>query len=431
MTRLFSCLWIAAFALLLGACTNHVKPAPTGGTTATTASTPRAPVLLVSIDGYRTDYLKRKQSPALTALAASGVRAKWMQPSFPSLTFPNHYTLVTGKYPDHHGIIHNSMYDRKLGRFSLGREEAVTDGHWWDEAEPVWVTADKHGLTTATMFWPGSEAEIHGHRPDYWLPYNGDFTAGQRVDQVLAWLDLPADQRPDFLTLYFDHVDHAGHEYGPDTPEVNRAIRHVDHAISQLVTGLKARGLFDKINIVVVSDHGMAAVPEGNQILIDKLIDLEHVHIVSMGVLAGFNLKPKYADDVRKALLQEHSHMRCWEKGHFPARFHYGHNPRTPDISCLADVHWSISDSVWLAKRTNPPARGQHGYDVASPLMRALFIAHGPAFRHGVVIDGFPNVDVYALLAQLLDIPALPGDGSLEAFQSALHKTTAAPDQVP
>lgn len=403
--------------LLLAGCASVGDRATPPVAAAGDTSTP--PLLLVSIDGFRADYLARNQSPTLEALAASGVRAKWMQASFPTLTFPNHYTLVTGDYPNNHGIIGNSMYDAELGRFSLSNADAVTDGRWWHEAEPIWVTADKQGLTTATMFWPGSEAKIHGYLPDYTRPYNGDVTARERVDQVLAWLDLPAAERPDFLTLYFSAVDHAGHEYGPDTPEVNTAIRRVDSAIAHLVTGLKARDLFRHINIVVVSDHGMAAVPEDNSILMDTLIDMDHVYIVSMGVLAGFNLKAEYADSVADALLTEHPHMRCWREGHFPARLHYGTNPRTADISCLADIHWRISTSDWLEDHPHP-LLGNHGYDNANPLMRATFIAHGPAFPDGMVIDGFPNIDVYPLLAHLLGIQPQPSDGSMAPWHDVL-----------
>ena len=187
-----------------------------------------APLLLISIDGYRHDYIDRGFSPNLAALARDGVRARSMQPSFPSLTFPNHYTLVTGLRPDHHGIVHNTMDDPQLGHFDLGDRRAVSDGRWWDEATPLWITADRHGLKTATMFWPGTEADIQGMHPDHWRPYDGDVTADQRVVQVLAWLDLPGDQRPGFLTLYFDAVDHAGHDYGPDSPQVDQALRDTD-----------------------------------------------------------------------------------------------------------------------------------------------------------------------------------------------------------
>ena len=174
-----------------------------------------APLLLISIDGYRHDYIDRGLSPTLAMLAKNGVQAASMQPAFPSLTFPNHYTIVTGLTPDHHGVVNNTMFDPQLGKFSLASRKAVSDGRWWVEGTPIWETADRHGLRTGIMFWPGSEAEIHGYRPDYWKPFDGAMLPEQRVDQVLAWLDLPADRRPSFLTLYFDAVDHAGHVHGP------------------------------------------------------------------------------------------------------------------------------------------------------------------------------------------------------------------------
>lgn len=381
----------------------------------------KAPLLLVSIDGFRADYLQRGESPTLAALAGKGVRAKWMQPSFPSLTFPNHYTLVTGLYPDHHGIVNNTMYDPELGKFSLSRHKAVGDGRWWAGGEPIWVSADKAGLKTATMFWPGSEAEIHGYRPDHWQPYDGKVTADQRVDKVLAWLDLPAAERPDFLTLYFDDVDHAGHRYGPDTPEVNAAIRHVDKALAHLVEGLKARHLFDRINIIVVSDHGMTSTPEGQVVLLDKVINLDHVHVVAMGILAGVTPRPGHEDEVAAKLLESHPHMTCWRKQDIPARYHYGNNPRIPPLDCLADDGWQITSSDYLARREFPMSLGNHGYDNNDPHMRALFIARGPAFRKGLTVSAFPNVDVYPLMTHLLGIKAQPHDGNFQTVEDMLE----------
>ena len=246
-----------------------------------------APLLLISIDAYRADYINRGLSPTLAMLAKDGVQADSMQPSFPSLTFPNHYTLVTGLRPDHHGIVNNTMVDPQLGKFSLSNRKAVSDGRWWDEGTPIWETADAHGLRTATMFWPGSEANIQGHHPDEWKPFDGAVTADARVDQILAWLNVPAAQRPTFLTLYFDAVDHAGHEYGPDSPQVNDALRNTDAAMARLVRGLKQDGLFDQMNIIVLADHGMASVPLANSVMIDTLVPIDQVQTVSMGVLAG------------------------------------------------------------------------------------------------------------------------------------------------
>jgi predicted AlkP superfamily pyrophosphatase or phosphodiesterase len=295
-----------------------------------------APLLLISIDAYRADYITRGLSPTLAMLAKDGVHADSMQPAFPSLTFPNHYTLVTGLYPDHQGIVNNTMVDPQLGKFSLGNRKAVSDGRWWDEATPIWEDADAHGLRTATMFWPGSEADIHGHHPDEWKPFDGAVTADARVDQVLAWLNGPAVQRPTFVTLYFDRVDHAGHGFGPDSPQVDDALRNTDEAIARLVRGLKQDGLFDKMNIIVLADHGMASVPLTNSILIDQLIPQDTVQTVGLGILAGFNPKSTDAKSladfaaVERRLEQPQPHMQCWDKTRVPARLHYGSNPRVP-----------------------------------------------------------------------------------------------------
>jgi predicted AlkP superfamily pyrophosphatase or phosphodiesterase len=396
--------------------------------TATAAATTGAParLLLISIDGYRHDYLERGLSPTLATLAGSGVQAASMQPAFPSLTFPNHYTIVTGLTPDHHGIVNNTMFDPRLGKFSLASRKAVSDGRWWAEGTPIWETADQHGLRTGTMFWPGSEADIHGHHPDYWKPFDGKVTAEQRVDQVLAWLDLPADQRPIFLTLYFDAVDHAGHVYGPDTPQVNDALRETDAALARLVQGLKQRGLFDRINLIVVSDHGMAAVPASNSVLIDRLIQLDQVNTVSMGILAGFNPKSDDTADranfakIEQILEQPQQHMQCWDKTRVPARLAYGKNPRVPQLLCLANTHWRISTSDYVSKRKDRLSLGEHGFDNAEPLMQALFVARGPAFRTGAKVPAFPNVDVYPLMAHLLHIPAAANDGSYDAVKDML-----------
>lgn len=386
------------------------------------SATRPTPLLLVSIDGYRADYLERGLSPTLAMLARHGVHARAMQPSFPSLTFPNHYTLVTGLRPDHHGIVNNTMYDAQLGKFSLGNRKAVSDGRWWAQGTPLWETADRQGLRTATMFWPGSEADIHGRHPDYWKPYDGTVTPDQRVDQVLAWMDLPPDQRPRFLTLYFDAVDHAGHSYGPDTPQVDAALRGTDQALARLVQGLKARGLFDQINLIVLADHGMASVPLEHSVLIERQIDLDAVQVVSLGVLAGFNPKPGHDFAAIEAKLERpHPHMQCWDKTRIPARLHYGRNPRVPQLLCLANVGWRITTADYLASRAGHVSLGEHGYDNAAPQMRALFVAHGPAFREGVTVPSFPNVDVYPLMAHLLGLQPEPNDGNYDAVKDMLE----------
>ena len=387
---------------------------------------PPAPLLLISIDAYRADYIDRGLSPTLAMLARDGVHAASMQPSFPSLTFPNHYTLVTGLRPDHHGIVNNTMVDPQLGKFSLSNRKAVSDGRWWDEGTPIWETADAHGLRTATMFWPGSEANIQGHHPDEWKPFDGAVSADARVDQILAWLHVPAAQRPTFLTLYFDAVDHAGHEYGPDSPQVNDALRNTDAAMARLVRGLKQDGLFDQMNIIVLADHGMASVPLANSVMIDTLVPINQVQTVSMGVLAGFNPAsntPAASSDfaaIERTLEQPQQHMRCWDKTRVPKRLVYGSNPRVPQLLCLADVGWRITTTQYAASHAGHVSIGEHGYDNADPLMQAVFVAHGPGFLNGTKVPAFPNVDVYPLMTHLLQIPAAPNDGDYDAVKGML-----------
>jgi len=414
----FHLLLCPLLALFAGCATPQAK--------APAAEQAHAPLLLVSIDGYRHDYIERGLSPTLSALARDGVHAVSMQPSFPSLTFPNHYTIVTGLRPDHHGVVNNTMSDPALGKFSLGSRNAVSDGRWWAEGKPIWENADRHGVRTGIMFWPGSEAEIHGMRPDYWKPFDGAMTPEQRVDQVLAWLDLPADQRPGFLTLYFDGVDHAGHLHGPDSPEVDQALRDTDAAMARLVDGLKQRKLLDRINLIVLSDHGMASVPLDNSVLIDQLAPIDQVQTVSMGIVAGFNPKSDSAadrdafDKVAAALEQPHPHMQCMDKSQVPARLAYGSNARVPQLLCIAELHWRITTSDYVAKRKSRMSIGEHGYDNIEPDMQALFVAHGPAFEQGQTAPAFPNVDVYPLMTHLLGLPADHNDGDYQAVSGML-----------
>ena len=419
---------LAALALTACATPPTAPPAHVAAMPITSSAVPRpVPLLLISIDAYRADYLQRQLSPTLEMLAAHGVRAEAMQPSFPSLTFPNHYTLVTGLYPDHHGIVANDMYDPVLGAFSIHDRKARNDPRWWDEATPIWVTADAHGLRTATMFWPGSEAPIHGRYPDQWLPYDGKITPDQRVDQVLAWLDEPPAQRPDFITLYFDRVDHAGHDFGPDSPQLDAALRQNDAALARLVAGLKARGLFDRINIIVVSDHGMASVPREHTVLLDRLFPVDAVRVVALGPVAELDPRSATAADqaafagIEARLIAPQQHMQCWDKTHIPARLHYGSNPRVPQLVCMAEVGWRIETQEQIARRGKPASIGDHGYDNAAPSMRALFIAEGPSFRSGLVVPEFPNVDVYPLMLHLLGLPPQHADGDYDAVAPMLR----------
>jgi predicted AlkP superfamily pyrophosphatase or phosphodiesterase len=372
------------------------------------------PVLLVSLDGFRADFLSRGVTPVLSQLAKGGVQAA-MRPAFPSETFPNHYTLVTGLYPDHHGIIDNTMDDPVLGHFTM----ATTDPRWWDEAEPLWISADRQGLKTASMFWPGSDRAIRGARPDFWKPYDKSFLADDRVDQVLAWLDLPQDQRPSFITFYLDLVDTVAHREGPDSPATNDALRSTDASMGRLIEGLKGRGLLDHINIIVVADHGMAATSEQGLVYLDDIVDAKAIHTVTAGAVSELSMTPEAAPGAEAKLLALRRHARCWRKAALPAALHYGANPRVPPIVCIAEVGWYITTHARVEAMKTPLNKGSHGYDPKSPLMAALFIAHGPAFKAGVTLKRFDNVDVQPLMAQLLGIPVPRGDGTASVFVPA------------
>lgn len=382
-------------------------------------SAQRPVVVLLSVDGLRPRDVTAEHMPHLSRLAAEGVRAQGMRPSYPSLTFPNHYALTTGLRPDRHGIVHNSMRDAELGEFRLSIRDAVGDGRWWG-GEPVWVGAQKAGLRTATLFWPGSEAAIAGVRPTTWLAYDESMTAQARVDQVLDWLAQPAAQRPAFVTLYFDQVDHQSHHHGPDSEQARSAIRDTDSAIGRLADGLAARGQLDRINLVVVSDHGFASVPQGQVVAIEDMATPEQAVVHSVGQVIGFSPNPGHETEVERRLLGRHPHYQCWKKGALPPQWRYGTHPRVAPIVCQMDEGWDALPRDYITRRT-PGMRGSHGYDPALPSMQATFIAHGPAFRPGTVLPAFDNVDVYPLLMHLLDAPPAPNQGTLRTFEPVLQ----------
>lgn len=404
----------AVLTLALAACAGKTPPpaAP-----AASVAAPANPVILISVDGLRADYLGRGITPNISALAKRGVTTPAMRPSFPSLTFPNHYTLVTGMRPDRHGIVNNTMDDAELGRFALSLKEAVGDARWWNQAEPIWVTAERAGIPTATMFWPGSDAAIRGVRPRNWLPFDGSMPEAKRVDQVLAWLDIMP--QAGFATLYFDTVDHDGHDFGPDSPQVNKAVAEVDRQIGRLLAGLQARGI--TANIVLVADHGMAQVSDDRRIFLQDIIDPGAVKLVAGGAMASINFVPGKEAAARAALLKAHAHMTCWEKANIPAALHYGRNPRVPAIICAAEPGWMIWMSPPRPDQQMRALGGMHGYDPRDPSMAATFVAAGPAFRSGVVLPTFDNVDVHPMLLRLLGLPAMATDGNPRTLAPALR----------
>lgn len=402
-----------SMALLLAGCASR-PPVPGPGADTTARSAPI--ILLVSIDGMPASMLGTGVLPTLDRVAAEGVRAEWMNASYPTLTFPNHYTLVTGLRPDHHGVIHNNMLDERLGRF-VSKDASADDGRWWG-GEPIWSTLQKQGGIAATMFWPGSRAEIAGQRPRYSRAFDKTVTPDARVDQILAWLDLPQSQRPQLLTLYFDQYDVAAHIGGARSEAALAALRGIDAALARLREGLRARALQDDATLIVVSDHGMADVPQANTALLDETLDAGHYDIEWWGTFIGLRPHADSVDLVARAFVGKHAHFECWRKGELPAAWRYGSHPRIAPIVCQVETGWRVQ-----SRRHAPqaqPIKGEHGYAPEDPTMRSVFVASGPAFRSGVVLAPFDNVDLYPLLAHLLDVTPAANDGDLSSTAAAL-----------
>jgi predicted AlkP superfamily pyrophosphatase or phosphodiesterase len=338
-----------------------------------------------------------------------------MVPAFPTSTFPNHYTLVTGLYPEEHGIVHNSMYDPVFDAWFSMRNEGPRDGRWWG-GEPIWSTAEKQGVRAAAFFWPGTEAEIAGARPSRWMPFDGTIPFAVRVDSVLAWLSLPRPERPRMITLYFEEPDHTGHEDGPDAPTILGAVLKSDSALARLVDGLHDRGLYDAVNLVIVSDHGMTGASPDRIAYVSDVLDVSTVRLVTTGaVLTGWSTTGNNAEVV--AALNRLPNVTAWLKADVPARLRFTSHRRITPVVALAADGWTIAPT----RTSRAPSRGAHGYDNALPAMRALFIARGPAFRQGVRIASFPNVDVYPLLARVLRLEPAPNSGSLDVLGAALR----------
>jgi predicted AlkP superfamily pyrophosphatase or phosphodiesterase len=378
-------------------------------------------VVLVSIDGFRYDYAKLYGAAHLAAIAKDGVTASdGMLPAYPSVTFPNHYTLVTGLYPEHHGIVAMSFYDpQRKERYAFNDPKTVTDGSWY-RGVPLWSLAEKQGMRAACFFWPGSEAEIAGERPSYYLKYDDTVPDEERVDQVVEWLKLPAAKRPHFITLYFAEVDHAGHEYGPDALETRAAVRHVDSEVGTLRSKLAKLHL--PIDLVVVSDHGMAT-EQGDWIDLDQYADFAGVQTV--GALMYPDSDAAAAKLYAKLRIVSDK-FKVYRRSRMPAELDYTGEPRMGDPVVVATGAYSIrvhgpADSA----RDHPPNKGVHGYDPRIlPEMRAIFYAEGPDIRKGMTLKPFENVNVYPFLAEILGLDAAAIDGSaavLEPVLAAAH----------
>jgi predicted AlkP superfamily pyrophosphatase or phosphodiesterase len=411
--------WMSVFVLTLG-CVRASTPERPASSHSESASVPR--VLLISLDGFRWDYIDRAPAMRLRELAARGVRAERMVPIFPTKTFPNHYTIVTGLFAEEHGIVANAIRDSELGLFTLRDTLAQSESRWWG-GEPIWVTAERQGLRAASASWPGSEAVIKGHAPTWWTRYWHDEPHSSRITKVLDWLALPVDSGPAIITAYFHDVDSESHSHGVEAWETDSAIAKVDRAIGAIVDGIAARGLTDRVNLIVVSDHGMTNVSESRWIALDDYIDLNDVEIVDWTPVAAIAPKPGAEERVFAALKGAHPSMQVFRKGDVPPQWHFNNHARITPIVAVADEGWTLGSRATFARlrqqgRVNG---GAHGYAPELISMGATFIAAGPSIARGRVIPPFQNVHVYPLMAHLLQLQPAPTSGSLDSVRAVLR----------
>lgn len=364
-------------------------------------------LILVSVDGFSQAYWESADMPVLKGWAEQGTRAEALIPVYPTKTFPNHYSQVTGLYPSHHGIIDNSFRDPVSGDYF---DMQTLDPEWW-LGEPIWITAERQDVNTATCFWPGSEVSFDGDRPRYYLPYDGSMSGRERVDQVLEWLDLPDDKRPRLITLYFSDVDSAGHSYGPGAHAVYQELKAVDGHLSLLEQGLQARGILDEVDLMVVSDHGMQSFSRDRVELLDDHLDLATVEVYSWAQHTTLSaIAPATTEQVLEALSGlEHAH--CHAKADTPEHLHYGDSERIPEIVCLPDDGWVLSSHSYFDNSTVYSSGGTHGWDPAYPAMHGVFVARGPHIQQGRVHPAFDQVQLYNLMASILELTPQSNDG--------------------
>ncbi|RXM47876.1 ectonucleotide pyrophosphatase/phosphodiesterase [Flavobacterium sp. YO12] len=370
-------------------------------------------VVLVSMDGFRWDYAKHFKLQNLKQIATEGVHAKSMKPSYPSKTFPNHYSIVTGLYPDHHGIINNVFYDAALNEsFSLS-SDAKTDSRYYG-GNPIWNLAEQQGVKTGSFFWPGSD--IDKRNPSYFKKYDSKIPYGARIDTVLKWLQLPEKQRPHLVTLYFDEPDHTGHNFGPLSAETKKAVIKMDSIMGALSRRLDQLEIGKKINLIIVSDHGMANISNDKKVAVLDYLKPEWLgYKAVVNPIMSLQAKTSCQDSIAKAL-KKVPHIKFWKAAEVPKRLHYGTNPRVHDFVIEAKKGYSL-----VSKESQNIKGGTHGYDNNEKDMHAIFYAKGPAFKVDKTVKTFQNVSVYPLIAHILGLQIGEIDGKFSDVKSMLR----------
>ncbi|MGI8966918.1 MAG: nucleotide pyrophosphatase/phosphodiesterase family protein, partial [Limisphaerales bacterium] len=372
-------------------------------------------LILVSIDAFRADYLEKFKPPNLTKLAKEGVHAEKLIPMFPTMTFPNHHTIVTGLRPEHHGIIHNNFYDPERKENFAFNKYKPEETFWWD-GEPVWATAVKQGLKANCFFWPGTGVKMAGVLPTEFKPFEKDPSPDDCIQQVLTSLDQPAEKRPNLLLTYFHHVDSAGHHDGIESPKMVEAVKQVDDAIGQLIEGIHQRKLDDIANLIIVSDHGMKEISTNRIIALGDFVDLEKVQVDFSGALAGLRPLDGNTNALYDAFKSKEKNFRTYRSETMPTRYHFTENKCIPPIILVADDGW------YLRNHSSSLNKATHGFDPELDSMAATFIASGTAFQKGVSLKPVENVHLYNLLCATLGLKPAPNDGDDRLVKEVLAK---------
>lgn len=394
-------LLFASLALLLSAC--HTAK------THSINHSNQAYLVVLSLDGFRWDYADSVNTPNLDKIAKMGVKAKSMQASFPTKTFPNHYAIATGLYPNNNGIVNNTFVDTERDlMYSIGNREAVEDGKFYD-GEPIWNTAEKQGVKAATFYWVGSEAPIQNMRPSIWKPYEHNFPFEQRIDTVISWLEKPEEIRPHLIMWYMHEPDGVGHGFGPFANETNLEVAYLDSLVGVFMNKLSQIAIAEKVNVVILSDHGMGRISKDKQVFLDKILKPAWTSSI-VGGDPFYNMKATDGSiDSILYVLEKTEGVNGYKTSNVPERLHYGSNPRTLDIIAIADSSYSLFKN----SKREYKGQGTHGYDNKNTDMDAIFYAYGPAFKENYQKDRFINVSLYPLFCKILGLKEAPNDGNI------------------
>ena len=411
--------------LTVSACTPYGKVVNSQVQTNSKDTLQKPYVILISLDGFRWDYVDRFKPPNLRNFIEEGVKAESLIPTYPSKTFPNHYSIATGMYPDKHNILGNSFYDhKKKATYSINSREAVEDGSYY-AGTPIWVQAALSGMVTASYFFIGSEAEIQGYRPSNYYNFDGKVTHETRVNQVLEWLALPEKTRPHFITLYFADMDNTGHKFGPNNNEkLKKTLFKLDKTFGALFKGIKDSGL--SVNTIIVSDHGMVDIKTDNYIPIDLIKNDEHYLAIENGSL--INIHPKNLDqtaDIFNTLkdIAKNNHFKVYKTENTPGFEYIPQNKNWGSIQLVADkgYYFYKNQSIDKKIKNGHDISGHHGFDPANKEMHGIFYANGPAFNKGQTVPSFKNIHIYPIMCKILGLQIPENiDGKLDQLINIL-----------